>query len=500
MKKYILLCVAFIAFFSSSCSEFLDVPQPDNVTSATGFFDNPESLVKLMRGVYGRLNTMRGSQGSTSFFSALLAHSLRGRDIAWAQGQWYIDDYTYFPSRSTSTRGNTNWSNFYSMIDQCNLLIDRGTKVTLAGIPTTDDAARAPVQDVISQAHAMRGFLYFMLLFDFSLPYLGPNGNMGSNNGSSPGVPLYTTPSTATRDGSVRGTVDDVKMQILDDLSDEKIGGLDANIDPTKIEITRRVAHGMRARIKLYFGDYPGALADARVARGTGAASMPSSSIYTQQFTSSSNSEWMWIVGSNDDQTFGFGNPIFYIGEKGRIIEASIPTAGLKSLFGTADIRGKALKGFPDTPTSTKFRSLGFAQPLLIMRVSEMILIQAECEARGGMNSVALATLNALQTARMATPTPSSNVMSSEALVDTILVERRKELYYEGFDDYYSLRRLNTGMTRSTTTGNHIALVANILSYPSNSPCYTYLIPSAEIDENPKIKEKDQNPDCVRTQ
>jgi len=64
------------------------------------------------------------------------------------------------------------------------------------------------------------------------------------------------------------------------------------------------------------------------------------------------------------------------------------------------------------------------------MRASEMVLIAAEGYARAGENDKAVAALNKLRTARNAKLFSGND---TDQLIAAILIERRKELWGEGF-------------------------------------------------------------------
>ena len=74
------------------------------------------------------------------------------------------------------------------------------------------------------------------------------------------------------------------------------------------------------------------------------------------------------------------------------------------------------------------------------------------------------------------------------ALIDEIMLERRKELYGEGGPDYIDNRRLGLGFTRGRQS-----YYSNIFS-KRRSQGITNPIPQTEIDSNPEINEGDQNP------
>lgn len=118
----------------------------------------------------------------------------------------------------------------------------------------------------------------------------------------------------------------------------------------------------------------------------------------------------------------------------------------------------------------------------------EQYLIRAECYARIGDATDAMRDLNSLLAKRWRTGTfPSYHFASASQALDTILVERRKELPFRGIR-WSDLRRLNQ-------EGRDITLTRNIngqhYELPANSDRYTMPIPPdvvqfSHIQQNPR--------------
>jgi hypothetical protein len=123
---------------------------------------------------------------------------------------------------------------------------------------------------------------------------------------------------------------------------------------------------------------------------------------------------------------------------------------------------------------------------LNIFRISEMYLIAAEAAARiGGATNetLALGYLNNLKENRDL----ASVNFSGQALVDEILLERRKELCFEGHR-LADLKRLNIGVIRGTDS-NNVGNQRYGVAYPDYR--FAYPIPQHEMNAN---KLMEQNP------
>jgi hypothetical protein len=117
----------------------------------------------------------------------------------------------------------------------------------------------------------------------------------------------------------------------------------------------------------------------------------------------------------------------------------------------------------------------GSIYPFSGLATDEVYLIRAECRARAGDTDGALTDLNTLLKTRWMTGTYTAFMAGTamEAL-DTILLERRKELAFRGLR-WTDLRRLNK------ETGRSISLTRNLngqtYSLAPNSPLYVLPIP-----------------------
>ena len=120
------------------------------------------------------------------------------------------------------------------------------------------------------------------------------------------------------------------------------------------------------------------------------------------------------------------------------------------------------------------------------MRAAEMYLIEAEAKARLGEADAAEA-LFTLASARDAAYQLSTN--TGEVLIDEILLQRRWELWGEGFR-FFDLKRLNLPMDRNDANHNS-AVVNNLMFIPAGDIRWQWQIPQDEIDANPAIV---QNP------
>src|SRR5690606_21133411 len=115
-----------------------------------------------------------------------------------------------------------------------------------------------------------------------------------------------------------------------------------------------------------------------------------------------------------------------------------------------------------------------------LMRAGEMYLIEAEALARlGGRDADAAQALYTLAVNRDPAYTLTTN--TGQALIDEIMIQRRVELWGEGFR-FYDLKRLNLPLDR--TGANHSSAVASTLEVPAGDKTWEFLIPRTELNSN----------------
>jgi tetratricopeptide (TPR) repeat protein len=176
---------------------------------------------------------------------------------------------------------------------------------------------------------------------------------------------------------------------------------------------------------------------------------------------------------------------------EGLICSGCIVDTNLIASYDSNDLRRSVYyvqEGTTDSFTLTGGYS-GSIFPFTGLATDELYLIRAECNARAGNTMNALNDLDSLLTHRWKTGTFTGYpINNSQVALDTILVERRKELVFRGLR-WSDLRRLNR-------EGWNITLTRKIdsLSYtlsPADSNLYTLPIPPdviqfSGIKQNPR--------------
>ena len=162
-------------------------------------------------------------------------------------------------------------------------------------------------------------------------------------------------------------------------------------------------------------------------------------------------------------------------------------TADLRDLYEASDVRSKLFKSHKEAPDhfwTTKYAAKdASSRPsyanIVVLRLSEMYLNRAEALAHGATVAGATADsdLLAITSNRGASPVT--------ATLENILLERRKELAFEGHL-VYDMARTGTSLHRVDYQG---AADAKDIEFPSYR--WALPIPKSEMDANPNMVQND---------
>ena len=471
----------------SSCKkEYLSTSPSGDVSGETVFATTKGAQVAL-DGTYREMYTSLTNHGNFGQKSAEIVSDLMGNDmVVHALGYgWFNAEYQYtaIATATDNSRSERTWYYYYRTINNANRIlanIDAATGTT------------AEKEDIKGQALALRAYSYFYLVNFFQQTYKG--------NENKPGVPLYTEP---TSEGKVRGTVQQVYTQIVADLKQAETL-LTGKVRTHKSHINVNTAQGMLARVALQMEDWATARDYAKKARASIAPM--TGTVYNAGFSTLSNTEWIWGLEVITEQSTIYASYFSHMdntaaGYAGLGSYKKI-TKALYDQIPDADARKAAFKA----PTSTVgtypiYTILKFRKPnpsswngdYCLMRAGEMFLIEAEASARiAGDQTNALTVLNTLVQSK----NPSySFTGTGNALINEILLQRRIELYGEGFA-YNDIKRLKTGLNRPTGAGNHGTPNFDPVEYvlPDGSPKFLMRIPQQELNTNKALTPNDQNP------
>ena len=508
-KFLAILTVSSLMF--TSCSDVLDT-EPSGTVSQSQITELAKSdpsalaliLEPMLAGMYGHL-VAYNSLGNTSvrhddhgIKSILHIADMMGEDVVQTSSSygWYYSDYKLELRDKDYQHPYFVWTYLYKMIKMANDIIVQ--------IPA--DVDDNLLKAIRGQALTTRAYGYHYLVQFYQRTYVGHE--------EAPGVPLVTD--VASPDGYPRAPMKDVYQQMVDDLK-EAIELLDGYSRSTKGFIDQKVAYGYLARVYLSMEEW-GLAADAANKARQGYAPMTGDQ-YLDGFKYITNPEWMFgsivtaelpIVQSGIVNHFSFISSFSY----GYAALTGMHKAIDKRLYDHMSSTDKRKKAFQDPSLTTFIAPNGGysttmtipayvngkfgrsddgadnTQDLVYMRAAEMYLIEAEALAVQGQTGPAATLLeNLIKTRDPNYEAPTAN----PALLNEIRIQRRIELWGELGIALFDVKRLKTGINRAYAGSNHPDDAKLVVT--GEDKRFTYMIPTSEIDNNPKINPEDNNID-----
>lgn len=420
---------------------------------------------------------------------------------------WFRSAQNYSDRIYTSSDDELIWKTFYNHMKAANNVL------TL-----TEGSEDESLKRYRGQALAARAYDYLNLAQIYQFTYAGHDSELC--------VPIVTeTMAEEELQTNPRATVQQVYDQIMNDLNQaiELLAGFDNGSN--KDQIDEAVAYGLRARANLLMQKWAEAASDAEKAIA-GGTPQSLAEVSKPTFNSASANSWLWgvlITPDNDVVTTGIINwPSHLCSLTGNGYTTLVGTfrfvnSALYDLIPDTDIRkqwfispegtstlvdNETVGGTPvieyfglDPYTNVKFGpyqdvmgNTTNSQDWPLMRVEEMYLIKAEGEAMSGNLTKAKQTLeDFVKTYR--NPSYTCTASSAQEMQDEIWLQRRMELWGEGFG-LLDILRLKKPIIRKGT--NYEAIVQ--FNLEPESQIMIYRIPQCEMETNKGIKEEDNNP------
>lgn len=426
---------------------------------------------------------------------------------------WYNKPLRFVDRTANSETTYFIWNQCYKNIKAANDVLKS------VDLENLSDVAKS----YVGQAYAMRAFEFFTLIQLYQFSYKGHE--------DAAGVPIVTEKTAEAEANNPRAAVKDVYKQIMDDLNT----AIDYLTDSrsAKSEINRQVAYGLRARVNLVMQNWSDAAADAQKA-AEGYTPLSKDAAAAPGFNDVSASNWIWgniVDESNDIVQSGILNfPSMMCSFTGngysptyacRMINSKlwkeIPSTDVRKgwwidenlnspivnpkyvvhqeyededgnvvkYLAVYNQTGDEVADITEPYTNVKFGAYKNqygnelnACDIPLMRVEEMILIQAEATAMGGNVEEGKRILeNFVRTYR--DPSYTCNATTAEGVQDAVWFQRRVELWGEGFS-FTDLLRLKKPLDR--TGANYEVSVR--FKLPAESPIFLYLIPEDEENHN----------------
>ena len=388
--------------------------------------------------------------------------ALAGAYDALQSGSYYGGNYYFFTELPTDNADHTGTFTTFADMDLYVTTADNTTiegmwdaiydgigrtNTIIALVPGVNGMEDDEKDDIVGQAHLLRALHYHNLV-----RLWGP-------------VPIRTQPPPNLNElaSTTRAPQDAVYTQILADL--DKAAQLMSSERRTRTGSLGAVA-ALRSRVLLYKKDYVGAEAAANATLALGYTLAPN---FPDLFEATGNSTpediWRASFTATEYNNIGF----YYISKSFGGRRELAPTANLASAFEAADQRGtwSIKRDGSNRRYGAKFPTTEGAEDLHVIRLGEVLLNKAEAQARQGKLTDAVTTVNQLRVRARVAPL---GTLTQQQLIDAILLERRRELAFEG-DRWPDLVRTERAVT--------------VLGIPAFRTLFP--IPQNEIDVAPTI-------------
>ncbi|WP_461788538.1 RagB/SusD family nutrient uptake outer membrane protein [Pedobacter sp.] len=468
MKRYyILLLTALITF--SSCEKIL-VKEPTDKLSIEDLFKDVLGAKTALAGSYSTLLDEYHYQKNLMVFPEILAGNIKFSKTTNLR----LEDVYEIALDARNSSMNDTYIGLYSELNNVNNVL----KYTPSASGSSTEKAK-----IIAEAKCIRALLHFDLVRIFARPF-----NFTSN-GSHLGVALVMQPQLFSDPAPRRATVAETYAAIVRDLT-EAIAAFDA----TNVGVlangykqnyfTQASAKALLAKVYLYQNKWDEAfgLADEII----------KSNQYTLLSNANYVASWTGRVPSSESIfelpiEAGFtGNSLgsYYDSANASNYRMYAATNDLLGLYSATDIRNTSSLFTRVTISGTDYLytkkyAAGSLQatPIKVLRLTELHLIRAEAavEKTAPDFTVANADLNLIRKRGDASAS-TLNITVKNDMIDAILLERRKELAFEG-NLLFDLLRKKKDITRVDVT----ATVKN-LPYTDNRVIMP--LPATTVDAN----------------
>ena len=504
MKINKILTMALAGALLVGCADLDTEPNGSTITAdqkAKTYENNPERVAASVNGITSMFSVYENTSGNHNDFgypSVMLFIESRGIDFVGMDVgyNWFSYGLAMTDRAIKSYINSSIWSTLYNQIYTAN---------NVAGTidPETDDSK---LQYYLAQALAIRAFDYFNLAQIYQFTY------EGNTDALCVPIVLDTNSDDGATNGVARSTVGEVYEQILADLN--KAVELLSKTHETRADkryVDLAVAYGLRARVNLVMQKWTDAAADAQKAiELTSATPKSFENASAPSFKDMNEEDWMWgiyIAETDRVVTSGIVNWISHMGSlnygyasvgawrrinatlynmisssdcrKGWFLNSQGVSANLnkeQQAYITDEAGAPAYTQVKFAPYKDEIYTSTNANDVPLMRVEEMYLILAEAQAMSGNAGTGKATLESfVKTYR--DPSYTTAAATAEAVQNAVWVQRRIELWGEGFS-YYDLMRLRKGVDRASTAWS---------SMDKNMPQYNFKIVDTKERERESI-------------
>lgn len=469
-KCALLVIIAGAALLAAGCGKsFLELKNPQAIDF--DHISDLESLTTASTGVYSLFKQANYYNRTFTVIPELMSDN---SFISIKNSGRYLNE-----DRFTVTNGDSYVAGAWQLMNQ----VVANANLALAASRTISfSAADQPkANQIIGELYACRALAFFDMVRFFAQPY------RFTADASHPGIPIYTEPANQII-YPARETVAKSYQQIIADLKQAE-----TLLDNSKKNghFTQAAAQALLAKVYLYQEDWVNAELYATKVIDNGIYTLLTNQNYVAGWAAKFTAESILEIGNTSTSNSGSDGIGYFTEQTG--YGDLLATKDLYDTYTATDVRRKLI--VPGVRTG------GEAQAYFIkkypngvgtkddnpkvLRKAEVYLIRAEARAELALTDAshqagALADLNTI--VKRADPQAADVALSGQDLVDRVLLERRKELAFEG-NRLFDLNRKRKDVVNIQSDAQ------TTYTYPHNR--FIMPIPYDEINANPNME---QNP------
>lgn len=464
MKKIVLFFIAGMTLSLASCKkDFLDLSPYDQVPQDQAITDEA-GMAAAVNGMYAQLRSLNLYGRSLPLYGDVMADNAF---ISTTNSNRYLAEFNY-TFISTNANSSATWASAYNAILRANNIIN-------------SDISSTNSNQLKGEALTVRALMYFNLVNWFAKPYtVDPNAD---------GVPLVLTYDALLKPS--RAKVSEVYAQIEADLASAFT--LLTSTTKNSSYVTKYAARALQARVAQFKGDWATAKTAALDVVTNGGFTLATSANLVAYWNNpapvANKLETIYEVTSDAVNNNGSNALSYFYDQSGYgdaicaddLYNKYTATDVRRNLFITGTRGGitvRIVNKYPNT------NSAADKDDTKVIRYAEVLLILAEAYQRTNDEVNGLLYLN--QVAQRRDPAFTGFTSSGTQLLDDILLERRKELAFEGMR-YLDLQRVSRDVARVNINNNYVGVTP--VTIAAGNFRRIFPIPQDERDANPNISQ-----------
>jgi hypothetical protein len=479
IKNYISILAAATLF--ASCSKnYLD-QEPTTAASLSTAIQTESDLGTAVTGAYSVLRNTDLYGRTLPVKGDLMADNTF---VTTANSGRYLNMNSYNQINSDAY-ALAVWTQAYTAIKYANTVINNAT------IATT-----ATGKEYLGEAYAIRALMHFELVRNFAHPYT----IAASSATDTLGIPIVTSFNQSALPG--RNSIKAVYAQVISDL--EAAYSLMTTYRGTAY-FSKYAARALEARVYQTMGDWANAKTTALdVVTNSGFAMVASTALVSYfnnpAVQTTTKNETLFEVSSDINNNNQFDQIGFIYLTAGGGYGDILVTADLYNTYAATDVRkGLIQVGTRSGQSGTVYLCYKYPNAAntsdkddtKVLRLADVILIAAEAYYNSADYTNANLYLNMV--AKQRDPSFAGWSDNGAQVLEDILVERRKELAFEG-SRFWDLLRLKRSFTKVSNQNPLTTIAVNPVNYTTSpNTQIIFPIPQAELNANPNIATQ-QNP------